>query len=323
MSRRLTAYYFMGQDLCVVRRHLRADLEWMAEAGTDAVAVGIHEFQLDYGGQQQLDILFDEARRVGLAVHAIPSRWAGLVAGWPPAAGMFAATHPDTWILGTDGRPLRRTFCAGPLCSIYADETRAFFLDAVDRLLATYPVSGIIWDEIKVLHEEDHSPHALAAHGGPARGAAHRRAVVDFFAAANRRARERRPDIALSCFVYAHMSDEILEACAAMDGLDSFGIDGHCWPDDQPRAKTLVGNLDRAAAACRRYGRGLLALVETQLQPKTGWSRRTLEHLPVLLERPLNDLLYYYHGASATDDAGAFMDEVKPVLRRWRTTSGH
>ncbi len=100
--RRLSAYYFMGQDLCLVRRHLRADLTWMAEARADAVAVGFHEFQLDYGTQQQLDILF------------------------------------------------------------------------------------------KVLQEEDHSPHALAACGGPARGEAHRRRVVEFFGAANRRARERR-----------------------------------------------------------------------------------------------------------------------------------
>jgi hypothetical protein len=319
MARRLTAYYFMGQDLCLVRRHLRADLTWMAEAGTDAVAVGFHEFQLDYGNQQQLDILFDEAGRAGLDVQAIPSRWAGLVAGWPPAAGMFAATHPDTWILDAEGRPLKRAFCAGPLCSIYAPQTRAFFLDAVDRLLAAYPVAGLIWDEIKVLHEEDHSPSAIAAHGGPARGAAHRRAVVDFFAAANRHARQLRPDLRISCFVYAHMPDEILQACAAMDGLDSFGIDGHCWPDDGPRAKTLIGNLDRAAAACRTHGRRLLVLVETQLQSSAGWARRTLEHLPALVDQPVDDLLYYYHGASATDDAEACMEAMKPHLQRWRT----
>jgi hypothetical protein len=198
-----------------------------------------------YGSQQQLDLLFLEAQRAGLKVHAIPLR------------------------------------CAGPVCSIYAPETRAFFLDAVERLLRAYPVAGIIWDEIKVL-----------------------------------------PDIALSCFVYAHMPDEILRACAGMDGLDSFGIDGHCWPDDRPRAKTLVGNLDRAAAACRARGRRLLALIETQLQPAAGWAQRTLEHLPALLEQPLDDVYCYYHGASATDDAGDCMERMKPHLSRWRTGHG-
>lgn len=321
MTRRLTAYYFMGQDLCLVRRHLREDLAWMADAGTDAVAVGFHEFQLDYDNQQQLDILFDEARRANLGVQAIPSRWGGLVAGWPPAAGMFAATHPTTWILDAGGKPLQRTFCAGPVCSIYAPETREFFLDAVDRLLSTYPVSGIIWDEIKVLHEEDHSPHAIAALGGPARGAPHRQAVIDFFTAANRRARQRRPDILLSCFVYAHMSNEILQVTASMGDLDNFGLDGHCWPDDRPRAKTLIGNLDRAAAACRMHGRRLLALVETQLPAGPGWAQRTLDHLPALLAQPLDELLYYYHGAAASDDPEACMKAMKPLLTRWRRGS--
>ena len=82
--KRMTAYYFMGQDLCLVRRHLRADMEWMKAIGTDAVAIGIHEFQLNYGRAMQLDILFEEARRAGVGVFAIPSRWGGLVAGWPP-----------------------------------------------------------------------------------------------------------------------------------------------------------------------------------------------------------------------------------------------
>jgi hypothetical protein len=317
-NRRLIAYYFMGQDLCVVRRHLRADLEWMAGIGTDGVAIGCHEFQLDYGNQQQLDLLFAEAQRAGLEVHAIPSRWGGLVAGWPPAAGMFAATHPQTWILDAQGRPLRHTFCAGPLCSIYAPETQAFFLDAVDRLLNAWPIAGIVWDEIKVMHEEDHSPQALAACGGPARGAAHRRRVMEFFGAANRRARERRPDLTIACFVYAQLSDEILQACATMDGLDSFGIDGHCWPDPAPGAKTLFGNIGRAARACRTHDRRLLALVETQLHHAAGWAARTLEHLPAFLNEPVDDLFYYYHGASATDDAEDCMEQMKLQLQRWR-----
>ena len=34
----LTAYYFRGQDLCVVRRHIREDMKWMADVGTDYAA---------------------------------------------------------------------------------------------------------------------------------------------------------------------------------------------------------------------------------------------------------------------------------------------
>jgi ATP-dependent RNA helicase DeaD len=33
--------------------------------------------------------------------------------GWPTAAGMFAATHPEAWIRNADGTPLIRTFAGG------------------------------------------------------------------------------------------------------------------------------------------------------------------------------------------------------------------
>jgi hypothetical protein len=281
------------------------------------VAVGIHEFQLDYGNQSQLDILFEEAGRAGLDVHAIPSRWAGLVAGWPAAAGMFAATHPDSWMKRADGSPHFKVFCGGAMCSIYDPETQAFFLDAVERLLKQWPVRGIVWDEIKVLHEEDHSRHAIRALGEPARGPTQIRHTVDFFRRANRHARAIRPDLVLSCFVYAQLPAEILNACATMAGLDYFGIDGRCWPSRRRHAKVLFGNMNRAAAACRKTGVGTLALVETQNQ-KPGEADRTVRCLPAFLRYPVDHLLYYYHGASRVDEDRC-MNGMAPLLKAWRT----
>jgi hypothetical protein len=307
----------MGQDLCVVRRHIREDLRWMAEIGTDSVAVGIHEFQLDYGNQHQLDILFDEARRAGLDVHAIPSRWGGLVAGWPPAAGMFAATHPDSWMKRADGSPIFEVFCGGAICSIYDPETQAFFLDTIGRLLKQWPVRGIIWDEIKILHVEDYSRHAIRALGEPARGAAQIRNTVDFFSRANRHALSIRPELVLSCFLYAYLPTGIMNACATMAGLDYFGIDGRCWPDRRKDAKVLFGNIKRVEAACRKTGTGKLALVETQnLVP--GEADRCVRHLPAFLRHRVDHLLYYYHGASTVDEDRC-MDGMAPFLKAWRT----
>jgi len=316
----LTAYYFMGQDLCMVRRHVREDMSWMADAGTDSVAIGIHEFQLDYGKQQQMDILFEEAGRAGLGVHAIPSRWAGLVAGWPPAAGMFAATHPDSWMMKADGSPLFSTAGGGPVCSIYDPATNEFFRDAIDRLLALYPVQGVIWDEIKVLQWEDHSSHAVRALGGPAGGDAHLERAVDFFGRASRHARERKPDLVISAFVYAFLPDATLRACAGIEALDFFGIDGKCYPGDGPTAKTLLGNFERVVAACGDKSVGTLALIETQKLPASRQAA-TVEHLPGFLTRPVDHLLYYYHGACA-EDGEACMRAMKPLLRDWRSLRG-
>jgi len=309
----LTAYYFMGQDLCTVRRHIRDDVNWMADAGTDSVAIGIHEFQLDYGNQQQLDILFDEVVRAGLTVHAIPSRWAGVVAGWPPAAGMFAATHPDSWMKNADGSLVSSVVCGGPICSIYDPATSDFFLDAIDRMLNLYPVQGIIWDEIKVLESEDHSAHAKRELGEPAKGGTQLKHTVDFFSRASRFARDKKPELTISCFVFAHLPDAILTACAAIDELDFFGIDGKCFPSDVPEAKTLFGNFERVVTACRTHDVGTLALIETQ-NLEARQLEATVEYLPQFLKKPVDHLLYYYHGACRDDDEPC-MRAMQPLLR--------
>ena len=312
----LTAYYFMGQDLCTVRQHIRDDMAWMVDAGTDSVAIGIHEYQLDYGYQHQLAILFDEAERVGLAVYAIPSRWAGLIAGWPPAAGSFAATHPESWMKNADGTPVFSRACGGAICSIYDPATSGFFLDAIDRMLDTWPLQGIIWDEIKVLQAEDHSKHAIATLGKPAQGETQIVGTTEFFSQASRFAREKRQDLSISCFVYAFLADSILTACAAIAELDFFGIDGTCIPDDSPDSKTLVGNFDRVLAGCRENDTGTLALIETQ-NLQLDQLAATVEHLPAFLERPIDHLLYYYHGACQDDDTMC-MKSMQPILREWR-----
>ncbi len=313
----LTAYYFMGQDLCVVRRHVREDMQWLADAGTDNVAVGVHEFQLQRLGDAGLDIICAEASRAGLGVHAIASRWGGLVAGWPTAAGMFAATHPEAWIRNADGTPLIRSFAGGGICSIYHPATAAFFQASLDRMLDQWPFAGLIWDEPKTLEDEDHSEAAVLALGGPSTGETHVRNMAEFFSKANRHALEKKPDLVTSCFVYAHFSDLIMQAFAAIDGLDYFGIDGLCRPNPgtYPRFKTVFGNMDRANAACRAAGVKSFCLVETG--PGGIPLEQTIAHVREFLKTPIDHLLYYYHG-SCTSPMDRYMSEMKTVVQAWR-----
>lgn len=311
----LTAYYFMGQDLCMVPRHVRDDMAWMADAGTDSVAIGVHEFQLHSTKQQQLDILFDEAQRAGLTVHAIPSRWAGLVAGWPSAAGMFAATHPESWMRKEDGSPAFAGFCGGGICSIYDPATEEFFHTSIETMLDRWPLKGIIWDEIKVMHARDHSEHAIRALGKPSEGAVQMEKTIEFFSRANRVARQKRRDLTISCFTYAFLGDDVFAACAKMAGLDCFGIDGKCFPDE-PKGKTLFGNMERVAAACEPHGVKTLALIETQSLGAEAL-QKTVQYLPAFLKQPVDHLLYYYYGA-CREGAEACMEGMKPLLRAWR-----
>jgi hypothetical protein len=291
-------------------------MEWMKAIGTDAVAIGIHEFQLNYGRAMQLDILFEEARRAGVGVFAIPSRWGGLVAGWPPAAGQFAATHPEAWALNANGNPHFAVFCGGNVCSIFNPELLTFFQETLSNMLSQWPLDGIVWDELKTLDIEDYSAHAVRVLGRPAKVADQFQATIKFFSQANQFARGKKPELVISNFIYAHLPDAAMQSCASIQGLDYFGIDGRCWPGSQPAEKVLFGNMDRARKVCAARGLGSLALVETQFMGAAD-ARRTLEHLPAFLEQPLDHLLYYYHGTSRNDE-DVCMDGMRPLLEKWR-----
>ncbi|MCE9616066.1 MAG: hypothetical protein K8T26_17480 [Lentisphaerae bacterium] len=316
----LTAYYFNGQDSCVVRHQVREDLEWMADAGTDNVAVGVHEFQLDRLGSCGLEIICSEAERVGIKVHAIASRWAGLIAGWPTAAGIFSATHPEAWIRNADGTPLIRNFAGGAICSIYHPATLELYQTSINRMLDQWPFAGVIWDEPKTLEDEDHSEAAIKALGAPSTGETHVRHMAEFFSKATRHARAKKPDLTISCFVYAHFSDLIMRHFAAIDGLDYFGIDGLCRPNPgtYPRYKTVFGNMDRANAACKAAGVKSMCLIETGPGIPL---EQTIGHVKDFLKTPVDHLMYYYYG-SCTSPMERYMREMKTVVRDWRQRQG-
>jgi hypothetical protein len=313
----LTAYYFNGQDSCVVRHQIREDMQWMADAGTDNVAIGMHEFQLDRLGSCGPEIIIDEARRAGLKVHAIPSRWGGLVAGWPTAAGMFSATHPEAWIRNADGTPVIRNFAGGAICSIYHPATLELFKTSIDRMLDYWPFAGIVWDEIKVLRDEDHSEAALKALGGPSTGEAHVKNMAEFFSKATRHARAKKPDLVVCCFVYAWFEDMIMKHCAAIDGLDYFGIDGVCIPYEDPRRKSVFGNFQRSAAVAKAAGRKSFCLVETM--PGSGLSLdQTLGYVREFLQTPVDQLFYYYSGSNI-GPMKKYMAGMQAILKDWRS----
>lgn len=100
----LNAYYFRRHTYTLVPRHLREDMEWMADCGTQAVSIGVLEQDLE-AARWNLDHACREADRAGLKVYAVPSRWGGLVAGSLKVPSLFTATHPETWVRKADGTP--------------------------------------------------------------------------------------------------------------------------------------------------------------------------------------------------------------------------
>ena len=319
-ERLLSAYYFMGQDLCINPDHTRADMECLGEHGFDSIAVGIADFQ--FRTPQGVELICEEATRAGLGVLAIPSRWGGLVAGWPAAPGHFNAARPDTWMLAADGSPLVKGFC-GPMCSVYHPDVLEFYRESIDATFRLWPVSGVIWDELKPLHEEDHHPLAVAACGGPSRGEAQVARTVEFFAEANRHLKAAHPEATVHLFLYAWLPQELVDAGAGIEGLDYFGLDGKAYPraarseDESPEHfKFLPDEFPRFAEAARREGLGTLALVETQ-ELRADQNRRNVEHLPAFLASDIDHLLVYYHPLVKERDARV-NGQVLDAAASWR-----
>ena len=107
---------------------------------------------------------------------------------------------------------------------------------------------------------------------------------------------DQKPDLVLSCFIYAHLDDMIMRHCAAIDELDYFGIDGLCRPNPgtYPRFKTVFGNIDRALAACRAANVKSFCLVETGAGIPL---EQTIGYVKDVLKTPIDHLLYYYFGS--------------------------
>jgi hypothetical protein len=73
----LNAYYCRAHMYTLVPRHVREDMAWMADIGTDIVSLAILEPDLT-AAPRNLDCICREAERAGVQVYAVPARcWTG------------------------------------------------------------------------------------------------------------------------------------------------------------------------------------------------------------------------------------------------------
>ncbi|MBV6644512.1 MAG: twin-arginine translocation signal domain-containing protein, partial [Cyclobacteriaceae bacterium] len=173
----LNAYYFRAHMYTMVPRHVREDMKWMADIGTDAVTIAILEQDL-FAAIENIEIVCNEAAKVGMQVHAVPSRWGGLVAGAPKVPSIFSTQNPDSWVLNKDGS-VHHSYVSGVISSVHYQEVYDFVCESLDKLFNTWDIAGIVWDEPKN-YIEDYSPQAIKSLGPNAPFSAHIQATVDF-----------------------------------------------------------------------------------------------------------------------------------------------
>ncbi len=316
-GRYLSTYYFHGQDLCMVPRHVREDVAWMVEHRVDGVFVGVHDADLRGGNT---GMVCDIIREAGLDLWLIPSRLGGLVAGWGRQPSYLSVDHPQWWALRADGGPCGMY---GPQHSVFHPEVPGAVAETVIDMLRTFPATGIVWDELKTLQGEDYSPAALERLGQPAGPADMLEGTVACFSIVNRRLKQVQEQLTIACFIYADSNQDLVDRCAGIEGLDQFGCDGKCYLPGESAVgeggqhKVLLGgNNDRFAAAATDNGCTPFTLLETQLLDEPTLEL-TLARLPEFLSTKIGHLAYYYYpyGMASPD---RYMPALGRAMAAWR-----
>ncbi|BDD10526.1 hypothetical protein FUAX_29580 [Fulvitalea axinellae] len=300
----LNAYYFRAHMYTLVPRHIREDLRWMADLGTDVVSVAVLEQDL-YAARENIDLICAEADKLGMEVHAVPSRWGGLVAGAPKVPSTFTCRNPQTWMLGRDGKPVD-TRISGRISSVHYPETLDFMSETALQLLKQSNIKGLIWDEPKSLGK-DYSPKAIENLGKDAPKEAHIQANVDFYSELNRRIKAEFADCRLGMFLQAHYSDTAMNKCATIKHMDDFGCDGRPWgmADGgklESKGKVLLGEKagERFLKAAKENGKNSLWLVENHNMSLA--DAEVMERgLKEVVKREVDHLIYYYYPRNLED----------------------
>jgi len=287
----------------MVPRHVREDLRWMADNGTQAVSVAVLEQDLT-AAVENITFICEEAAKVGLAVYAVPSRWGGLLAGAPKVPSVFSVRNPQTWMLDANGKPYTNEI-SGVTSSVHYPETFEFFCRSVDRIASLFPIKGIIWDEPKQLGTKDYSPLALKNVPAEAPIEAHIRAKTDFFSRVNGHIRRTHPRLSTAMFIYASSDETVTRLAAQIQDLDYYGCDGRPWSEKaggqmESKGKSLVDQGQRFIDAARQYQKKSLLLMENHNMPASDIALMDAG-IPAVLALKPDQLVYYYYPRNIGD----------------------
>lgn len=296
-GRLLNAYYFRAHMYTMVPRQVREDFQYMADLGTDAVSIAVLEQDL-FAAVENVNIIANEAERLGMSLFIVPSRWGGLLAGAPKVPSLFSTQNPHTWVLDAQGVPVKSRW-TGVISSIHYDETIDFFKSSLDFCLSLWPVKGVIWDEPKLYTTIDYSAEAKQKLQGSTSLSAHQDAFSNFFSDLNAHIKAKAPEVKTTLFVYANLDDDVIASASQISDLDYFGCDGRPWRNEdggeQEQAnKVLLGAGERFLKAARAQQKGAFWLIENHNMSAENNALMDARLAEIVAYAP-EQLAYYYY----------------------------
>ncbi len=304
---KIGAYYLGAQTYTFVPSQIRQDMEWMADKGTDYVCPALLEQDL-FAAYENHALIAQEAKRVGMEILAVPSRWGGLTAGAPAVPSLFTILNPQTWRLDENGSSAIHRMGSGAISSVHHPDTLKFFCDTLAEMYKQHPeMAGFIIDEPQFFGV-DRSPAAVAVLGRDAPMAAHYAAARDFFGKVCAFAKQKWPDKLTLLFLKAHYSADLIAVGAAVPHLDYYGADGRPWglEDDNKmrgsgvvesgKGKILLSGRGESfiRAARQQKGRKSFFLVENH-NLRRGMIEPMDRNYPAVLALGADLYLYYYY----------------------------
>lgn len=315
----LNACYHRAHMYTFVPRHVKEDLAWMADLGTDCVTISVLEQDFT-AAIKNIDFICNEAEKLGMGLMAIPSRWGGMIAGSPKVPSVFSIQNPDTWVMNKNGEYVD-TPVSGRISSVHHPKSLEFFIESVDKLFRQWNFRGVIWDELKTL-TMDYSPAAMKNMNNNPTLEKQIKANADFYSKVNKYIKENFAGKSTSLFVYSQEKDEIINGLVKTEFLDYFGCDGRPWRLEdggqlEGKGKVLVGHQgQRFIDAAKKNGKSSLFLIENH-NLRNSDIPLLEKRMPELLDMDIDHLMYYYYPRNI-EDPDKLMNIMRKHLINWK-----
>ncbi len=313
----LSAYCLSYGNWTVIPSHWERVFADMREIGFDAVDLSFCESEAVYSMrtfEQQVNL----AHKHGLKVFVIPSRFGGRFAGAPLMPGLWLAEHPECQV---PGHPL--------LGCLESPAFLEFSEGFIRKIVASFDVDGVIWDEPKQAGVISLHPDTLRKYGkAPTRGDMFS-GMLEYLTCLTRAAREIRPSLVMTIFNMPNTPPDFTKQCSRIPGIDFTGFDGTCceqsyFHEPPRRVKPTVRQMwPRTCEEARRDGGGTFALIENILIPDSEFEAYEKELLLTLREVCPDHLSCYYYGhnnESAERIQKFTMDAVSEMIHEHKPT---